>query len=222
MIETLRLGGGCGTFIGLLLILWAFFVNENAIVPGFLLVGVGALMLFIVNKRDKSVVLSESDGLKEESEINLGTPNKSSGIELNQIWKGGDSIDIEQKGLLNFYDESFTIIVKKLKGKIIHYKYDDVISQTEKAGIMTLPQQFMFFYTNDDKGYVIEFDSVADKLALVDKCKNLGVKKDDATNTDSAIPSSTADELKKFKELLDSGAITQEEYDAKKKELLDL
>ena len=34
--------------------------------------------------------------------------------------------------------------------------------------------------------------------------------------------SSTADEIKKFKELLDSGAITQEEFDAKKKELLGL
>ena len=33
---------------------------------------------------------------------------------------------------------------------------------------------------------------------------------------------STADEIKKFKELLDSGAITKEEYDTKKKELLDL
>ena len=31
-----------------------------------------------------------------------------------------------------------------------------------------------------------------------------------------------ADELKKFKELLDMGAITQEEYDAKKKQILDL
>ena len=31
-----------------------------------------------------------------------------------------------------------------------------------------------------------------------------------------------ADEIKKFKELLDAGAITQEEYDAKKKELLGL
>ena len=31
-----------------------------------------------------------------------------------------------------------------------------------------------------------------------------------------------ADELKKFKELLDSGAITQEEYDEKKRKLLDL
>lgn len=33
---------------------------------------------------------------------------------------------------------------------------------------------------------------------------------------------STADELKKFKELLDSGAITQEEYDGQKKKLLGL
>lgn len=33
---------------------------------------------------------------------------------------------------------------------------------------------------------------------------------------------SKADELKKYKELLDSNAITQEEYDKKKKELLNL
>ena len=34
--------------------------------------------------------------------------------------------------------------------------------------------------------------------------------------------SSNADELKKYKELLDMGAISQEEYDQKKKELLGL
>ena len=33
---------------------------------------------------------------------------------------------------------------------------------------------------------------------------------------------SNADELKKFKELLDSGIITQEEFDTKKKQLLGL
>ena len=32
----------------------------------------------------------------------------------------------------------------------------------------------------------------------------------------------TAEELKTFKELLDSGVITQEEFDAKKKQLLGL
>ena len=33
---------------------------------------------------------------------------------------------------------------------------------------------------------------------------------------------SNADEIKKYKELLDSGIITQEEFDAKKKQLLGL
>ena len=37
-----------------------------------------------------------------------------------------------------------------------------------------------------------------------------------------AAPQSNADELKKYKELLDMGAITQEEFDAKKKQLLGL
>ncbi|MFD1357653.1 PH domain-containing protein [Fictibacillus halophilus] len=38
----------------------------------------------------------------------------------------------------------------------------------------------------------------------------------------SAAPASAADELKKFKELLDMDAITQEEYDSKKKQILGL
>ena len=40
--------------------------------------------------------------------------------------------------------------------------------------------------------------------------------------TTPTISTSNADELKKFKELLDSGVITQEEFDAKKKQLLGL
>ena len=38
----------------------------------------------------------------------------------------------------------------------------------------------------------------------------------------AATPSAAAAELKQYKELLDMGAITQEEFDAKKKQLLDL
>ncbi len=43
----------------------------------------------------------------------------------------------------------------------------------------------------------------------------------DAINNSQQTPTN-ADELKKFKELLDMGAITQEEFDQKKKELLGL
>lgn len=42
------------------------------------------------------------------------------------------------------------------------------------------------------------------------------------TTIKQEIPQSNADELKKYKELLDSGIITQEEFDAKKKQLLGL
>lgn len=41
-------------------------------------------------------------------------------------------------------------------------------------------------------------------------------------NNSSANISSNADELKKFKELLDNGTITQEEFNEKKKQLLNL
>ena len=43
-----------------------------------------------------------------------------------------------------------------------------------------------------------------------------------STTAKVEIPQSNADELKKYKELLDSGVISQEEFDAKKKQLLGL
>ena len=45
---------------------------------------------------------------------------------------------------------------------------------------------------------------------------------DQAAAQQSSQQTSAADEIKKFKELLDMGAITQEEFGAKKKQLLGL
>lgn len=50
----------------------------------------------------------------------------------------------------------------------------------------------------------------------------LTVITDAAKNTANASPSSVPDELVKYKELLDTGIISQEEFDAKKKQLLQL
>ena len=47
-------------------------------------------------------------------------------------------------------------------------------------------------------------------------------KQTETTVIKQEIPQSNADELKKYKELLDSGVISQEEFDAKKKQLLGL
>ena len=42
------------------------------------------------------------------------------------------------------------------------------------------------------------------------------------TTSDTEADTNSADELKKYKDLLDSGVITQEEFDAKKKQILGL
>ena len=52
--------------------------------------------------------------------------------------------------------------------------------------------------------------------------KLLAERQEPSVEKNSAASNSTPDELKKYKELLDSGIITQEEFDTKKKQLLGL
>lgn len=52
--------------------------------------------------------------------------------------------------------------------------------------------------------------------------KLLNARQDKMPKQEAINNNSNADELKKYKELLDSGVITQEEFDAKKKQLLGL
>lgn len=60
-------------------------------------------------------------------------------------------------------------------------------------------------------------DSVGSEIrSALEQYKN----RDDSHDSGQTI--SSADEIKKFKELLDSGIITQEEFDAKKKQLLGI
>ena len=53
------------------------------------------------------------------------------------------------------------------------------------------------------------------KRTIIEKKKMLRDKPDNAN-------AGNADELKKYKDLFDSGVITQEEFDAKKKQLLGM
>lgn len=58
---------------------------------------------------------------------------------------------------------------------------------------------------------------------VADYCKKrIGEIKQNRHAVNTIIQSSSAEELKKFKELLDMGVITPEEFDAKKKQLLGL
>ncbi|MBR5773434.1 MAG: SHOCT domain-containing protein [Clostridia bacterium] len=73
------------------------------------------------------------------------------------------------------------------------------------------------------------------KFSLIENYRQIGnilaqQINDRQKNTETSAPvattiaqtDNTADQLKKFKDLLDSGVITQEEFDAKKKQLLGL
>ena len=53
-------------------------------------------------------------------------------------------------------------------------------------------------------------------------CKKQGDDYKSGKHDQTVVVSSPADELKKFKELLDMGAISQEEFDAKKKQILGI
>ena len=59
-------------------------------------------------------------------------------------------------------------------------------------------------------------------LIIVAVQKNQNVNSTPTTNINNNTIQNNANELKAYKELLDSGAITQEEYETKKKQLLNL
>jgi len=59
-------------------------------------------------------------------------------------------------------------------------------------------------------------------LIIVAVQKNQNVDSTTTTNINNNTIQNNANELKAYKELLDSGAITQEEFEKKKKQLLNL
>ena len=60
-------------------------------------------------------------------------------------------------------------------------------------------------------------------LSNVEKIKSVIIeKKNSAQSKSNSLNNSETDELKEYKDFLDSGDITQEEFDAKKKQILGL
>lgn len=74
---------------------------------------------------------------------------------------------------------------------------------------------------------VIKFVLIVNRDEVHNAISELLMKRQDSAKTANApvkmeMPKSEADELRKYKDLLDSGVISQEEFDAKKKQLLGL
>lgn len=68
----------------------------------------------------------------------------------------------------------------------------------------------------------INFYSVINQNQVATEISQLLLKRQEETKTGTKASGNLADELKNLKELLDQGVITQDEFDAKKKQLLDL
>ena len=135
-----------------------------------------------------------------------------------------DRIVITHSGVLNFF-------AMGMKGDKTIYYSDLTAVQFKKAGWVAGHIQFsllggresvggVFAASGDENTITINSNEneIAEKMVayIQEKIKEARQPKVAVAAT------SAADELKKFKELLDMGVITQEEFDTKKKQLLGL
>ena len=120
-----------------------------------------------------------------------------------------------------------------LGGKRIDFKNLTSVQFREPAGFTVGFIQFAYPGSVESKGGVSTMindeNSIPIQPAMVEQAREIvdfiQKKKDELSSPQANTiiqQASTADELKKFKELLDMGVITQEEFDAKKKQLLGL
>ena len=84
--------------------------------------------------------------------------------------------------------------------------------------VLTNSKEYSFFYSHNEKQVLKARASIDDLV-----CKNKAEAQEKINEKSNLVGSSTiADEIMKYKNLLDIGAITQAEFDAKKKQLLNL
>lgn len=92
--------------------------------------------------------------------------------------------------------------------------------------IHTKVPQYPALYVHHIYNMVVKTDSIiyrsakSNAEALMAKLTQITASNTNVAHNDNS--DSAADEIAKYKSLLDSGAITQEEYDKKKKELLNI
>ena len=115
-----------------------------------------------------------------------------------------------------------TITERRAYGKIIFGRRVDLPLDSISAVGVGL---FKSIHITTASG-AIKFSAVKNNEEMHEKLSTLLIERQNkpaaTTTIKQEAPRSNADELKKYKELLDSGIITQEEFNAKKKQLLGL
>lgn len=111
-----------------------------------------------------------------------------------------------------------------LSDKRFYYQKAKVVKEAalEEVVAYTIKNGSVEVQTNIEKFTVKHLENISEFTAAWKSMNTEKQQKEPASLTNQTANYSNADELKKFKELLDSGVISQEEFDAKKKQLLGL
>lgn len=122
----------------------------------------------------------------------------------------------------NIRKSQITVTDKRVTGKIRSRSIDLPIDSISAVGT----RAFGGIIVSTSSG-AIKFSDIANRDEIHKVIRELIIKRQEenkniVVTAPVAESTSNADELKKYKELLDSGVITQEEFDAKKKQLLGL
>ena len=120
-----------------------------------------------------------------------------------------------------FSNCKITVTDKRIFGKGCFGKTIDLPLDSVSAVATTFITQGVSVSTSSGR---ITFFFLSNREDIANETRNLLIKRQEKSCATTTIhqETSNADELKKFKDLLDSGVITQEEFDAKKKQLLGL
>ena len=142
---------------------------------------------------------------------------------------------MEEKAIVNDVLESTKACLKDLEGAIIETANMELRQTFQNLRNSSESFQYELFKLAESKGYYVPAQNAtqdentvmikqatnAEAREIKDYIENiiLNRSKNQGTVVQQASP---AEELKKFKELLDMGVISQEEFDAKKKQILGL
>lgn len=144
-----------------------------------------------------------------------------------QLYVYENKIEITRKGVLAFAHQGLkgvkTIPISEIKS--IQVKKSGMVQGYIQFGISgSIENQGGYQAANNDENTVTFFNASCNQIALNIKSyiEDIIVNKPNSQNTIIQQSYSGADELKKYKDLLDDGVISQEEFDAKKKQILGL
>jgi len=144
---------------------------------GALSIIIAIVLYFTGSMSSKNKVISNLDALIDDEKDDNSKdesvkvkPEKVANLKIHRMGEGEAFTNINSKATMNFYEDNFSMDAKKLKGKILSYKYDDVIA--DLTGGDRMPN-FLWFSTSDGSDYLVAFEKTVDKVFFVGKCNNL-------------------------------------------------